>query len=381
MASAPRPCCWPSARRPTRCSRAARAVPADDLLRRADALSPRCSPIPTLPKTRGLAAARLHLARARRCRRTSASAGPSAFGVEILDGIGSTEMLHIFLSNRPGEVRYGTTGKPVPGYEVRLVDDDGHESRQPGEIGELQISGPTARDHVLEQPRARPSDTFHGAWTRSGDKYTQRRGRLLHLRRPHRRHAQGRRHLRLAVRGRGRAHAPTTPCSRPPWSASRTSDELVKPKAFVVLKPGRRPATLAEELQAHVKTQLAPYKYPRWIEFVRRAAEDRDRQDPALQAPGRGRTLRSPPTGVMLGAPTAQTGADDAEDFLGRTGLTISELAFGGGVTGGILIMPPRRSGTTRCSARSPLASTGSTPPPFTATARRRKRSAGICVR
>src|SRR6185503_5545012 len=62
-------------------------------------------------------------------------------GVEILDGIGSTEMLHIFISNRPGEVRYGTTGKPVPGYEVRLVDDHGSVITKPGELGELQISG------------------------------------------------------------------------------------------------------------------------------------------------------------------------------------------------------------------------------------------------
>src|SRR5437762_4479815 len=65
-------------------------------------------------------------------------------GVEILDGIGSTEMLHIFISNRPGDVRYGTTGRPVPGYEVRLVDDAGNLITRPGELGELQITGPTA---------------------------------------------------------------------------------------------------------------------------------------------------------------------------------------------------------------------------------------------
>ena len=65
-------------------------------------------------------------------------------GVEVLDGIGSTEMLHIFLSNRPGEVRYGSTGKPVPGYQVRLVDDQGSVITRPGELGELQICGPTS---------------------------------------------------------------------------------------------------------------------------------------------------------------------------------------------------------------------------------------------
>src|SRR5262249_51408450 len=65
------------------------------------------------------------------------------FGVEILDGIGSTEMLHNYLSTRPGRVRYGTTGERVPGYELRLVDDDGKPVPQ-GEIGELQVNGPTA---------------------------------------------------------------------------------------------------------------------------------------------------------------------------------------------------------------------------------------------
>src|SRR5688572_9021087 len=92
-------------------------------------------------------------------------------GVEILDGIGSTEMLHIFLSNRPGEVRYGTTGKPVPGYAVRLVDDQGNVIDRPGEIGELQTSGPTAALFYWNQ-RSRTKSTFQGPWTRSGDKYT-----------------------------------------------------------------------------------------------------------------------------------------------------------------------------------------------------------------
>ena len=74
-------------------------------------------------------------------------------GIEVLDGIGSTEMLHIFLSNQPGDVRYGTTGKPVPGYQLRLVDDDGNVVTKPGELGELQISGPTSAHHVLEPAR------------------------------------------------------------------------------------------------------------------------------------------------------------------------------------------------------------------------------------
>ena len=83
----------------------------------------------------------------------SASAGASVTACDILDGIGSTEMLHIFLSNAPGDVKYGTTGKPVPGYACKLVDDDGQPVKK-GEMGELLVSGPDQRDHVLEQPRA-----------------------------------------------------------------------------------------------------------------------------------------------------------------------------------------------------------------------------------
>ncbi len=91
------------------------------------------------------------------------------FGVDILDGIGSTEMLHIFLSNRPDKVRYGTTGTAVPGYELRLVDDDGQSVPQ-GQIGELQIAGPTAADSYWSN-REKTCQTFQGAWVRSGDKY------------------------------------------------------------------------------------------------------------------------------------------------------------------------------------------------------------------
>src|SRR5256886_695768 len=91
-------------------------------------------------------------------------------GVEILDGIGSTEMLHIFLSNRPNDLRYGTTGKPVPGYGLRLVDEGGNPVKQ-GEMGELQISGPTsAACYWNNHDKSR--NTFMGAWTKSGDKYT-----------------------------------------------------------------------------------------------------------------------------------------------------------------------------------------------------------------
>src|SRR5262252_5345242 len=94
------------------------------------------------------------------------------FGVDILDGLGSTEMLHIFLSNRSGDVKYGTTGKPVPGYDVRLVDDEGKVIEAPGEMGELQVRGPTSA-MMYWNNRAQSRATFLGEWTRSGDKYVQ----------------------------------------------------------------------------------------------------------------------------------------------------------------------------------------------------------------
>ncbi len=191
----------------------------------------------------------------------------SEYGCEILDGIGSTEMLHIFLSNRPGAVRYGTTGQAVPGYALRIVGDDGHECAA-GEIGELQISGPSAAIMYWNN-RAKTKATFCGEWTKSGDKYT--------------RHTDengddyytygGRSDDMLKVGGiyvspfEVEASLMTHPAVlEAAVIGAADTDELVKPRAYVVLKPGQ--AATADDLKAHVKTQLAPYKYPRWIEFV-----------------------------------------------------------------------------------------------------------------
>ncbi len=188
------------------------------------------------------------------------------FGVEILDGIGSTEMLHIFLSNRPGEVRYGTTGQPVPGYDIRLVDETGAPV-EPGTIGELQISGPTSAAFYWNQ-RERSRHTFLGAWTRSGDKYVEDEdGYFTYC---------GRSDDMLKVSGNYvspfeveaalLAHEAVLEAA---VVAQLDEQKLVKPKAYVVVKPGAvaSPA-LAEALQLHVKSRLAPYKYPRWIEFI-----------------------------------------------------------------------------------------------------------------
>ena len=188
------------------------------------------------------------------------------FGVDILDGLGSTEMLHIFLSNRPGRVRYGTTGLPVPGYEVRVLRDDG-QPVGPGEVGELQVNGPTAAMAYWNN-RDKSRETFQGPWTKSGDKYSiDAEGSYVYA---------GRTDDMLKVGGIYVSPAEvesalfTHPAVLEAAIVGRADDEdLVKPVAYVVLKPGRAPSpALAEELQRHVKSQLAPYKYPRWIEFI-----------------------------------------------------------------------------------------------------------------
>ena len=188
-------------------------------------------------------------------------------GVEILDGIGSTEMLHIFISNRPGEVRYGTTGKPVPGYDVRLVDDHGNIIAKPGELGELQISGPTSAIMYWNQ-RERTKNTFQGPWTRSGDKYSfDSEGYYTY---------GGRSDDMLKVSGIYVSPveveaALITHDAVLEAAVVGIEDEqkLIKPKAFVVLKPGHSgDERLKATLQQHVKDKLAPYKYPRWIEFM-----------------------------------------------------------------------------------------------------------------
>ncbi len=188
------------------------------------------------------------------------------FGSEILDGIGSTEMLHIFLSNRPGEVRYGSTGKPVPGYEIRLVGDDGSEVPT-GELGELQIKGPSSASSYWNQ-RDKTRNTFVGEWTRAGDKYScDGDGYYTY---------GGRSDDMLKVSGLyvSPFEVEAALVSHPSVLeaavvGSEDADRLIKPRAYVVLSPGNTPdANLESELKNHVKALLAPFKYPRWIEFV-----------------------------------------------------------------------------------------------------------------
>jgi benzoate-CoA ligase len=187
------------------------------------------------------------------------------YGVDILDGLGSTEMLHIFLSNRPGEVRYGTTGKPVPGYEIKLVEDDGAPVKK-GEMGELLVRGPSSAIMYWNN-RAQSRTTFLGEWTRSGDKYVEDEdGFFVYC-------GRGDDMLKVSgmyvspfeVEGALLTHPEVLEAAVVAWA---DGEGLIKPKAFVVLKAGLKATSgMAETLQEHVKSKLAPFKYPRWIEF------------------------------------------------------------------------------------------------------------------
>jgi benzoate-CoA ligase len=187
------------------------------------------------------------------------------FDFDILDGIGATEMLHIFLSNRPGAVNYGTTGSAVPGYQLRLVDDECRPVST-GEIGELQVAGPTAAAGYWNN-REKTRQTFCGPWLRTGDKYyVNESGCYVHA---------GRTDDMLKVSGiyvspvEVEAALLSHPAVLEAAVIGKADDgDLVKPLAFVVLNTGFDPTdSLASELKQWVKSRLAPYKYPRWIQF------------------------------------------------------------------------------------------------------------------
>ena len=185
------------------------------------------------------------------------------FGVDIVDGIGSTEMLHIFLSNLPGKVRYGTTGWPVPGYDIELRNEDGSPTPD-GEPGDLYIHGPSSA-MMYWGNRTKTRETFQGGWTKSGDKYVRNADGTYTY--------SGRSDDMLKVSGIyvSPFEVEATLVQHPAVLEAAVigvpdAEGLTKTKAFVVLKPGAH-ATDAE-LKAFVKDKLAPYKYPRQIEFV-----------------------------------------------------------------------------------------------------------------
>ena len=186
------------------------------------------------------------------------------FGVDILDGVGSTEMLHIFLSNAPGDVVYGTSGTPVPGYDMRLVDEAGRDV-PPGEIGELVVNGASSAACYWNK-RDKSRATFEGVWTRTGDKYEQRPdGRYVYC---------GRTDDMFKVSGIWVSpfeveqaivsHPAVLECA---VVAKQDADGLDKPKAFVVLQ-GAVPDDFDAVLKAHVQDRVGKWKYPRWIDCV-----------------------------------------------------------------------------------------------------------------
>jgi benzoate-CoA ligase family protein len=188
------------------------------------------------------------------------------YGVDILDGIGSTEMLHIFLTNRPGDVKYGTSGKPISGYDLRLVDDDGKVVTARGEMGELQVRGPTSA-MMYWNNREQSRTTFLGEWTRSGDKYVEDdNGYFVYCgRRDDMLKVSGMYVSPFEVEGVLQSHPDVLEAAVVGWP---DDDRLIKPKAFVVLKaPDKASDALGRTLQDHCKQKLAAYKYPRWLEF------------------------------------------------------------------------------------------------------------------
>ncbi len=187
------------------------------------------------------------------------------YGVDISDGLGTTEMLHIYLTNVPGVTKYGTTGKPVPGYEIKLIGEDGQPVKK-GEMGEMYARGPTSAIMYWNN-REKSRSTFQGEWTRSGDKYFEdedgyfvccgRADDMLKV--------SGLYVSPFEVEAALMSHPDVLEAAVVGWNDEQ---KLIKPKAFVVLKsPDKANDALMRALQEHVKAKLAPFKYPRWIEF------------------------------------------------------------------------------------------------------------------
>jgi benzoate-CoA ligase family protein len=193
-------------------------------------------------------------------------------GLLILDGIGSTEALHIFIANTPREWKPGTSGRPVAGYDARIVDDAGH-AVAPGGSGTLHIRGESTAKYYWNKPEKTAATMLAGGWLSTGDTYRQDgdgffiyEGRADDMMKvggiwtsPVEIEARLIEHpavLEAAVVGRGDEHG------------------LIKPEAWIVLEDGSaggdagRREALERELLSHVKAGLAPYKYPRWWRFV-----------------------------------------------------------------------------------------------------------------
>jgi benzoate-CoA ligase family protein len=187
-------------------------------------------------------------------------------GTVILDGIGSTEALHIFIGNRLGDYKPGTSGKPVPGYEARILDENGAPVAQ-GESGALWLRAESAAKYYWNKPE-KTAETMVDGWLNTGDTYRQDAdGYFIY---------EGRSDDMLKVGGIWCSPVEIENClvGHPAVLEAAVvghadEAELIKPRAIVVLKQaGSGNAALTEALMAHCKQTLAPYKYPRWVEYV-----------------------------------------------------------------------------------------------------------------
>ena len=187
------------------------------------------------------------------------------FGVEILDGIGSTEIGYIAISNFPGRAHPGTTGEVIPGYAAKVVDGDGLPVPA-GEVGDLMVRGPSTALGYWGR-RAATKRTFRGEWVFTGDRYSVDADGY------HTYHGRADDLLKvggiwvspLEVESALLEHAAVLECA---VVGREDAEGLMKPSAYVVLREGVAGSALADVLRAFVKDRLAPYKYPRWIEFV-----------------------------------------------------------------------------------------------------------------
>jgi benzoate-CoA ligase len=188
------------------------------------------------------------------------------FGLEALDGIGSSEVSFIYICNQPGKVRRNSSGLLLPGYQARILDEKGAPV-EPGEVGDLWVKSQTLAAGYWNKPD-RTAQTFVDGWMKTGDRFHQDKdGYFFYF---------GRADDAMKVSGIWvspleveevlLAHPAVAECA----IVGHNDDMgLLKPKAFVTLKAGFEPsAELTKELQTFVKEKLAPYKYPRWIEYL-----------------------------------------------------------------------------------------------------------------
>jgi benzoate-CoA ligase family protein len=188
------------------------------------------------------------------------------FGVEILDAIGSTEALHMFIANRPGAVRPGSSGQILPGYEARIVDENGQPVPE-GEIGNLLIKGDSVCACYWNQ-HEKTKETIQGHWLRTGDKYyCDRDGYYWYV---------GRSDDMMKVKGMwvSPVEIESVLLEHPLVQEAAVigcadNNHLIKPAAYVVLKSGQHgSADLGEALRQHISSRLAAHKCPQWLEFV-----------------------------------------------------------------------------------------------------------------